>query len=160
MRLTLRPATNHDRPAIEHLVFTVLREFGLNPDPADTDADLQNIEATYLKSGGSFDVLISPAGQILGTVGLYPVSSDTCELRKMYLDQSVRGQGHGRVLLDHALARARALGFSRVTLETAEVLEKAIRLYEAYGFRQYTAAHRSCRCDRTYCLDLRSPQSV
>jgi putative acetyltransferase len=151
--MELRPASNHDRPAIERLVFGCLREFGLSPD-ARTDGDLVDIEASYIRSGGMFDVLVSNSGEIVGTIGLLPVSKTTCELRKMYLDKSVRGQGHGRRLLDHALSRARKLGFSRITLETANVLQTAITLYERYGFKQYTAAHKSPRCDRTYYLDL------
>lgn len=152
--MNLRPAGNQDRPAIERLVFGTLREFNLAPDPAETDADLGDIEAAYQKRGGCFDVLVSDNGEIVGTVGLYPISKTTCELRKMYLDKTVRGQGHGRRLLDHVLARARELGFTRVILETANVLKSAVALYERYGFREYTADHKSCRCDRTYSLDL------
>ena len=152
--MELRPASNHDRPAVERLVFGTLREFKLAPDPAETDADLGDIEASYLRCGGCFDVLVSDAGEIVGTIGLYPVSKTTCELRKMYLDKSIRGKGHGRTLLEHALAQARKLGFTRVILETADVLQAAVALYERYGFKQYIADHKSCRCDRTYFLDL------
>lgn len=153
--MEVRPASNHDGPAIEALVFGTLREFNLNPDPAETDADLGDIEAAYHQRGGCFDVLVSEAGQIVGTIGLYPVSKTICELRKMYLDKAVRGQGQGRRLLEHALARAKELGFTRVVLETADVLRAAVVLYERYGFKQYTADHKSCRCDRTYYLDLK-----
>ena len=138
---------------MERLVFGTLREFGLLPD-AHTDADLVDIEAAYLRDGGMFDVLVSDAGEIVGTIGLCRVSPSTCELRKMYLDEAVRGQGHGRRLLEHALARARELGFTRVTLETANVLQAAISLYERRGFKPYIADHKSPRCDRTYYLDL------
>jgi len=152
--MELRPASNRDRPAIERLVFGVLREFRLAPDPGETDADLRDIEAAYMQRGGFFDVLVSAEGEIVGTIGLYPVSKSICELRKMYLEESVRGQGHGRRLLEHALARAKQLGFKRIILETADVLEKAVALYERHGFKEYTADHKSCRCDRTYFLDI------
>ncbi|HZO84399.1 MAG TPA: GNAT family N-acetyltransferase [Verrucomicrobiae bacterium] len=151
--MELRSASNQDRPAVEHLVFSVLREFGLSPD-AHTDADLRDIEAAYIRPGGLFDVLVAPSGQIVGTIGLCPVSKSTCELRKMYLDKSIRGQGHGRRLLEHALTRAKKLGFTRITLETANVLQTAIALYESNGFKEYTPTHKSCRCDRAYYLDL------
>ena len=153
--MELRAASNQDRPAIEQLVFGTLREFNLAPDPDETDADLRDIEATYRKRGGCFDVLMSDAGEIVGTIGLYRVSKTMCELRKMYLDKNIRGQGHGRRLLEHALTRARELGFTRVILETADVLKAALVLYERYGFKEYTADHKSCRCDRTYFLDLK-----
>jgi len=57
-------------------------------------------------------------------------------------------------LLDHALARATALGFSRVELETATVLREAISLYEGCGFRPYASEHLSARCDTAYFLEL------
>ena len=154
--MELRPASNKDRAAIEALVFGTLREFNLAPDPGDTDADLRDIEAAYQGRGGCFDVLVTDEGQIVGTIGLYRISKTECELRKMYLDKSVRGQGQGRRLLDHALAKAKELGFTRVILETAHVLKTAVVLYERYGFKEYTADHKSCRCDRTYYLDLKS----
>ena len=154
MELTLRPATNRDRQAIEALVFGVLAEYGLKPDPGATDADLQDIEVSYIARGGMFDVLADDAGQVVGSVGLMPISPSVCELRKMYLAPPVRSHGFGRRLLEHALRRARELGFDRVVLETACVLRKVIALYERYGFRRYTPEHLAARCDAAYLLDL------
>ena len=93
-------------------------------------------------------------GFALGSVGLYPVDRSTCELRKMYLHSSFRGKGLGRLLLEHALKRAKELGFSRVTLETASVLKEAIALYQSYGFRSYAPDHLAGRCDQAHYLDL------
>jgi N-acetylglutamate synthase-like GNAT family acetyltransferase len=106
MTYRLREATNDDRAAIERLVFGVLAEYGLTPDPDGTDSDLHDIRATYQSCGGRFEVLIDDSGNILGSVGLFPVSASTCELRKMYLARSALGQGWGRRLLEHALAQA------------------------------------------------------
>ena len=150
----LRSATNADSHAIKELVFAVLREYQLQPDPDGTDADLNDIETSYLRSGGCFDVLVDVPGAIVGSVGLYPIDSVTCELRKMYLSQQVRGQGQGRRLLEHALERAKEIGFRRIVLETASVLKEAIALYRRYGFRPYQATHLSQRCDGAYVLDL------
>jgi N-acetylglutamate synthase-like GNAT family acetyltransferase len=150
----LRSATNADSDAIKELVFAVLREYGLKPDRDGTDADLNDMETNYLRSGGCFDVLVDSSGAIVGSVGLYPVDSATCELRKMYLSQQVRGQGQGKRLLEHALARAREIGFRHVMLETASVLKEAIALYRRYGFQPYQSPHLSQRCDGRYALAL------
>jgi putative acetyltransferase len=154
MNFQLRNATNADREAIENLVFSALREHGLKPDPAATDADLRDLEQTYFARGGSFDVLVNEAREIVGTIGLYRNSDSECELRKMYLAPSARGFGQGKRLLEHALGRARELGFQRVVLETAFVLRRAIELYESFGFKPYTPEHMSPRCERAYFLDL------
>jgi putative acetyltransferase len=168
----LRPATNADCEPVRNLVFAVLAEYRLAPDPACTDADLRDIEQSYFKRGGVFYVLEAKAGSIIGSYGLYRMSTvetqhlasprlqptaspPTCELRKMYLHRDYRGKGLGKLMLEHALAEARRLGFKTVTLETASVLKEAIRLYERYGFKPYTPTHLSCRCDQAYILELK-----
>lgn len=157
MSYHFRAATNDDRPAIEALVFGVLAEYGLRPDPGGTDADLQDLHESYHAAGGAFDVLTDGQGQVVGTVGLHRVSATTCELRKMYLARAVRGQGWGRRLLEHALAQAKALGFTRVELETASVLREAVALYERFGFRRFEPEHLAARCDAAYFVELPAP---
>ena len=150
----IRPATNADSSAVKTLIFGVLREYGLQPDPGSTDADLDNIDEHYFRRGGSFSVLEADDGSIVGSVGIQPREPGVCELRKMYLSNLHRGKGLGRMLLDHGLTEARRLGFRRVELETASVLKEAIRLYEQYGFQRYQPEHLVPRCDQAYCLEL------
>ncbi len=150
----IRQATNADTPQIKELIFSVLEEYGLKADPAITDADLNDIENSYLRSGGMFDVVESASGMLVGTVGLFPLKSSVCELRKMYLAKSCRGLGLGRKLLDRILGQAKQMGFKQVELETASVLKEAINLYERYGFRELARSQMASRCDQAYVLDL------
>lgn len=152
--LRLRPAGDADAPGVRALVESVLHEFGLKPDPQGTDRDLAALEASYRQRGGEFLVLEDATGRLLGCAGLYPLDAERVELRKMYFIPALRGRGMGRALLQHLLARARALGFRRVELETASVLEDAMRLYEAAGFQRQMHAVQAARCDRAYALDL------
>jgi dihydrofolate reductase/GNAT superfamily N-acetyltransferase len=150
----LRAATNADGDAIRRVVFGVLREYGLTPDPAGTDADLADVEASYLRSGGAFDVLVDADGQVIGTVGVYPLDQYRCELRELYLLAMCRGRGLGKQLLGRALARARERGFKRIELDTLSILTTAARLYESFGFVSCEPHHVSTRADRAYFLDL------
>ncbi len=152
--LRLRVASNRDCEHITNLVFSVLREYDLKPDPASTDADIKDIDSSYFQRGGTFFVLEEKDGSIIGAYGLYPLEKHTCELRKMYLHKAYRGKGLGKLLLEDALTRARQLGFRRMTLETASVLKEAIALYKSYGFAEYTPDHLSSRCDQAYVLEL------
>ena len=151
----LRCANNHDCPGIAQLVFAVLREYSLKPAPESTDADLKDIERSYIKSGGAFLVLEAKDGSIVGAYGLYRIDRATCELRKMYLQKSFRGRGLGKLLMEDALANARRMGFKKVTLETASVLTEAISLYKSYGFVEYQPDHLSSRCDQAFVLQLK-----
>jgi len=151
----LRRADNGDCREIAEMVFTVLAEYNLKPDPASTDADLKDIEQSYLDQGGAFYVLEDKPGSIIGAYGLYPIDETTCELRKMYLSKSFRGKGLGKLLLEDALAQAKRMGFEKVALETASVLTEAISLYKSYGFLEYKPDHLSSRCDQAFVLQLK-----
>ena len=59
---TLRLANNTDREDVNRLVIDVLKEYGLKPDPASTDADLQDIESSYFERGGTVLVLAEKDG--------------------------------------------------------------------------------------------------
>jgi putative acetyltransferase len=131
----------------------VLEEYGLQPDPDSTDRDLDDLEGNYLNRGGYFWV-IEDSGQIVATVGIYRMDETTCELRKMYVLPSQRGQGLGKKLLEFSLQKARDAGYRKMILETATALVEAIALYKKYGFTEYKSEHRSQRCDQTLELTL------
>jgi len=150
----IRPATTRDGAMVRELVFGVLIEYGLQPDRDGTDADLDDIERTYHRRGGTFDVVEDADGRLVGTVGLYATDAETFELRKMYLVPAARGRGLGKWLLARSLRAARSRGAKRVTLETASALTEAIALYRAFGFRPLSSEHLAARCDQAYVLDL------
>lgn len=152
--LNIRTASNEDIPSIKKLVFGVLKEFDLLPAPETTDADLNDIEGNYLRPGGLFEVIENHDGHLMGTVGVFPVDSKTCELRKMYFAPEVRGSGLGKFILRRVIDRAKELGFARVVLETSSKLPAAKRLYEGFGFQPFVADHPSPRSDQSYRLDL------
>ena len=154
LKIFVRQATNDDCENIQKLVFGVLREYGLTPEPNGTDADISDIETNYINSGGLFEVLETADGELLGTVGLFPVDARTAELRKMYFDKSLRGRGFGKKTLERMIESAREMKFTRIYLETANVLKEAVGLYEKYGFEPTTEGMHTARCDAAYFLNL------
>jgi putative acetyltransferase len=150
----IRVASNKDAEKVTALVADVLAEFGLRIDPQETDADLRDIEKNYLKAGGTFELIEDDRGNLLGTVGLYPLDEGACELRKMYFTAPARGRGLGKYILERAIVQAKNLGFRRIILETASVLEAANHLYVKYGFRPLERDHLPSRADLAYILDL------
>ena len=152
--LRFRDALPGDEPAIRAVVWSVLAEYGLTPDPGGTDSDLDDVERSYAKRGGTFRVLVSETGEVVGCGGLYPLDATEAEIRKMYFRPDARGRGHGRALLRDLLDHARRSAFRRVVLETASVLREAIALYRKFGFVPITREHLARRCDQAFALDL------
>lgn len=147
--MQLRPARDQDGEAVQRLIFGILQAYGLRPAPDSTDRDLFELETFYFQRGGYFGVL-EEHGEIIGTFGLAPESSEVCELRKMYLSDQHRGRGLGKLLLESALSQAQQLGFHELVLETASVLKEAIQLYQRYGFEPYQPSHMASRCDKAF----------
>lgn len=56
-------------------------------------------------------------------------------LEDLFVDESARGQGLGRVLVEAAVERARARGCDRIQLDVNQANESAVALYESCGFR-------------------------
>src|SRR6185437_16242453 len=100
----IRPVTPADVEAIRALVLETLGEYGLTPDPGGTDRDLDDPIASYVRRGGTFDVVVDAEGRFAGCCGVYPQGEGTCEVRKMYLATHARGHGVGKRLLERAVA--------------------------------------------------------
>jgi GNAT superfamily N-acetyltransferase len=74
-------------------------------------------------------------GEVVGTVALIPKKSGAYELAKMAVDEHARGEGIEWRLGRAVLGRARAVGATRVYLESNTILKPPINLYEKLWFR-------------------------
>ena len=153
--LIIREADNEDCAGVINLVAGVLAEFHLPFEPDSKDADLADIEGMYFRRGGVFEVIQNQSGKLLGAYGLFPLNDITCELRKMYFLPEIRGLGLGREVLERAVNHARRLGFKTITLETIGVLERAIALYQRFGFVPVKMEHPNPRVDQRFMLELK-----
>jgi N-acetylglutamate synthase-like GNAT family acetyltransferase len=79
--------------------------------------------------------VVENANEIVGCFGIESHGADDTELRRMYLDKGCRGAGIAQRMLDHAQAEARALGFQKMILSTAEIQRSALGFYRKSGFR-------------------------
>jgi GNAT superfamily N-acetyltransferase len=78
--------------------------------------------------------------------GFRPLRPGVAEIKRMYVDPSVRRRGVGAHLLAFLEARALAVGYGEIWLETGSEQPDAIRLYVAAGYRP-TAAYGEFRDD-------------
>jgi ribosomal protein S18 acetylase RimI-like enzyme len=72
---------------------------------------------------------------VAGTISVAP-KSESLYIRGMAVLPSARGKGIGQLLLTHVEKFAASQSFSRLFLSTTPFLDRAIRLYETFGFRQ------------------------
>lgn len=73
---------------------------------------------------------------IVGTCALRKLSEKEYRLEKLAVSSHARGKGIGRQLLQAALEHAKAVGSTKVSLQSAHSLSKAQSLYLSLGFTQ------------------------
>jgi putative acetyltransferase len=148
---TIRSWQPDDRQAAADVIKNALAEYGLGWEPDGADRDVLEIEEYYLSLGGEFWV-VENRGEIVGTSAYYPYphrGEKAVEIRKMYLDSKIRGQGLGKYLLGQLERSIFARGYNQIWIETASILTTAVKLYEASGYQSATGVETS-RCDLIY----------
>ena len=142
--LTLRQYTPDDAAAVWDLHERALREAGAYDDEyAHLDADLQNVAAEYLDTGGEFlvgerdgELVAMGALQPSRVVDHHETRNGTAVVRRVRVDPEYHRQGYGSKVLERLQERARGLDFDRLVLDTTSEQEAAIGLFEAYNFEE------------------------
>lgn len=121
-------------------------------------AQLEDPQTHILDKGGAI-LIAEYEGEAVGTVGLVPGHGDgVLELIKMSARSDIQGKGIGRALMDSAIEKSRAMGASKIWLETNTKLEAALALYRKSGFRELTGDEVTPtpydRCNCQMLLDL------
>ena len=143
--VTFRPYQASDYDSVASLWTDINR--GLAPDgmeelfeqyiTAIIDVELKLLPEIFSEAKRSAFWVVEHANEIVGCFGIESRSVTDTELRRMYLDTGYRGAGIAQRMLDHAQAEARAFGFSKMILSSAQIQEAAVAFYRKSGFRQF-----------------------
>lgn len=109
---------------------------------AELEAELSGDYEPHHQHGLSIDKIFQPhiaffiAREGANAVGCGGVAFEDgfAELKRMYVRPAARGRGIAQAILARLEDEARAKGATRLTLETGDVLNAALSLYERAGF--------------------------
>jgi GNAT superfamily N-acetyltransferase len=100
------------------------------------DGELKQLLEVFSDAKRNAFWVVESRDGIVGSFGIEGRSEHDTELRRMYLDEAYRGLGIAQRMLGCAEAEARALGFTRMIVSTAQIQKAADRFYRNSGFRQ------------------------
>lgn len=134
---TIRPIAQADNPLIAKIIRSTLEEFGANkPGTVYYDATTDHLFELFETEGAGY-FIAEQNGELLGGGGFFHsdgLPEDTCELVKMYLLPESRGKGIGAAIINKSIEVAKLSGFKKMYLETMPELNRAIKVYEKFGF--------------------------
>lgn len=146
----VRPAAEQDIPRILELYLELTmtlpeREDPRRPAPEACDKALAEINADPRHEL----LVVEEAGEVAGTAVLLVVpnlahgATPWALVENIIVDQRFRRRGLGRVLLEHAIARAKEMGCHRIELMSDKTRSDAHRLYRSLGFTDSAVGFRN-----------------
>jgi putative acetyltransferase len=136
--IQIRLIEAQDNTEVANIIRLVMTEFeAVGSGYSINDAEVDDMHLAYAAKNSEFYVVVLD-GKIRGCGGFAPLSGGdkhTCELRKMYFRNELRGMGVGTQLLELCMEKASKAGFLYCYLETIEGMQQARRLYAKYGFK-------------------------
>jgi putative acetyltransferase len=127
-----------DTAAVE-TVRGLFREYqealGVDLSFQDFETELRTLPGDYAPPRGRL-LLALADGVPAGCVAMRPLTSDTCEMKRLYVRPEHRASGLGRQLAERLIAEARSIGYQRMCLDTLPTMSGAQRLYERLGFKE------------------------
>ncbi len=111
-------------------------EHFFGPLEAEDERSLHNPEGIFLQQGGAIFMAVDSQNTPIAAAALKKTGEKEYELCKTAVSPSVRGQGVGRLLLNHVLEYADNQGIERVFLLSNRRLAPALTLYQSCGFAE------------------------
>jgi RimJ/RimL family protein N-acetyltransferase len=129
-----RQATTHDIDGFAAVVASVAEE--RRWIATEPPLDVENFKARVRQSLADAVPLfvLDDGGTIVGTAGLHPTHAKGVVSLGMSIIASHRGRGGGRLLMAALIEHARGMDCHKIELEVWPDNERAIALYEKFGF--------------------------
>jgi GNAT superfamily N-acetyltransferase len=109
----------------------------------EVDLCFQNFEKELAELPGQYAapdgrlLLAFHDAQLAGCVGLRKIGEGICEMKRLFVRDSFRGQGIGRNLIESVIRAASEIGYERMRLDTLPPqMNSAIALYQSFGFKE------------------------
>lgn len=132
---TLRRYTPADQEAVVYLHIHAIQQTGAYLGRGPWDDDVYAIEKMYLNNRGEF--LIGEWDGIFVAMGAFRHTSlERAEIKRMRVHPDYQGRGLGQIILSELEARAQAIGYKTLHLDTSVLQAPARKLYEKNGYRE------------------------
>jgi len=123
------------RSLIEEYAAQIGTSMGVDLGFQNLSAELLQLPDMYGPPSGCL-LLASRDDEWIGCCALRRFTDEVGEMKRLYVKPTARGADLGRHLAERLVAKARALGYRRMVLDTLPGMVAAQTLYRSLGFRE------------------------
>ena len=132
--IMIRPATCPEMVAqARQIIAEYGASLGVDLSFQHFQEELAGLPGRYQPPGGCL-LLALVDGEAAGCVALRGLSTDICEMKRLYVRPGFRGLGLGKALICAVVDEARRLGYVSMRLDTLPAMRAAQSLYAGFGF--------------------------
>lgn len=100
------------------------------------DQEFNRLPEKY-SSEASKIFLLKKDSKAVGCAAFRGLDASVCEMKRVYIQPSVRGRNLGKRLVDQVLQEAIISGYKKICLDVLPEFKAALKLYRSYGFVEH-----------------------
>ncbi len=151
--IKIRDGVLLDAEAVRSIAFSIMKSFGMDPDPGGLDIELGHFGENYM--GAVAQLVACKGSRVIGSLILKQQSTNDGKITGFYIDSKYRGLRAGHLLLSEAIKRAKIAMLDGIYLDTWDKMETAVWLYKKFGWKQIEDPPKSSGAQRRYYLRVK-----
>lgn len=137
-QIIYREAGPGDIEGVRRLIREYVASMGLDLSFQGLEDELASLPGKYEGPEGAL-IVAEAGGALCGCVALRKLEEGICEMKRLFVDDTFKGQGIGKELVRMIIEAARAKKYRAMRLDTLSTMKSALALYRAFGFRETEA---------------------
>lgn len=108
---------------------------GIDLEFQNFDNEVKMLPKDYAPPNGCI-LLAFFKNELAGCVALRLYKDKICEMKRLYVRQTYRGKGIGKILSKRIIEKAKISSFTHMRLDTFPYMKEAITIYLSLGFKE------------------------
>lgn len=104
-------------------------------DKQSLSSELENLSTMYGSPNGRA-FIATYDNEVRGCGAYRRLADGTCEMKRVFVPGRFQGAGLGRRLCSVLIASAREDGFQSMRLDTGNLMQEALTMYQSFGFKE------------------------
>jgi GNAT superfamily N-acetyltransferase len=122
----------------------------------DFEQEMKDLPGKYTPPDGAI-ILVEVDKQTAGCIALKKIGEGIAEMKRLYIRDAYRGLGISKTLIEMIICKARQIGYSYLRLDTLSTMQRALKVYESFGFYEI-GAYVYNPCESVHYMELKLKQ--